>query len=46
MFSGPDLMANLSDGLKIMDSSFITFDDIGKLHFVISWKHLMQLYAT
>ena len=46
VFSGPDLMANLSDGLKIMDSSFITFDDIGKLHFVISWKHLVQLYAT
>ena len=26
MFSGPDLIANLSDGLKIMDPGFITCD--------------------
>ena len=31
VFSGPDLFANLSDGLKIMDPGFITCDDIGKL---------------
>ena len=35
VFSGPDLIANLSDGLKIMDPGFITCDDIGKLLFVI-----------
>ena len=29
MFSGPDFIANLSDGLKIMDLIFITSDDIG-----------------
>ena len=29
VFSGPDLIANLSDGLKIMDPGFITCDDIG-----------------
>ena len=40
VFSGPDLIANLSDGLKIMDPGFITCDDIGKLLFVIFWKHL------
>ena len=33
VLSGQDLIANLSDGLKIMDSSFITCDDIGKLSF-------------
>ena len=43
VFSGPDLIANLSDGLKIMDPGFITCDDIGKLLFVIFWKHLKQL---
>ena len=31
VFSGPDLIANLSDLLKIIDTSFITCDDIGKL---------------
>ena len=33
VFSGPDLIANLSDGLKIMDPGFIICDDIGKLLF-------------
>ena len=28
MFRGPDLIAKLSDGLKIMDPGFITCDDI------------------
>ena len=45
VFSGPDLIANLSDGLKIMDQGFITCDDIGKLLFVIFWKHLKQLFG-
>ena len=40
VLSGPDLIANLSDGLKIMDPGFIT---CGKLIFVIFWKHLKQL---
>ena len=34
MFSDPDFIAKLSDGLKIMDPIFITSDDIGKLLFV------------
>ena len=45
VFSGPDLIANLSDGLKIMGLGFITSDDIGKLLFVIFWKHLKQLFG-
>ena len=45
VISGPDLIANLSDGLKIMDPGFITCDDIGKLLFVIFWKHLKQLFG-
>ena len=36
LFSGPDFIANLSDGLKIINLIFITFDDIGKLLFVTS----------
>ena len=44
-FSGPDLIAVLSDGLKIMDPGFITSDDIGKLLFVIFWKHLKQPFS-
>ena len=44
-FSGPDLIANLSDGLKIIDPGFITCDDTGKLLFVIFWKHLKQLFG-
>ena len=45
VFSSPDLIVNLSDGLKIMDPGFITCDDIGKLLFVIFWKHLKQLFG-
>ena len=45
MFSGPDLIAKLSDGLKIIDPIFITCDDIGKLLFVTSLKHLMHLFG-
>ena len=45
VFCGPDLIANLSDGLKIMDPGFITCDEFGKLLFVIFWKHLKQLYG-
>ena len=45
VFSGPDLIANLSDGLKIMDPGFLTCDDIGKLLFVIFWKHLKQFFG-
>ena len=36
---------NLSDGLKIMDPIFITSDDIEKLLFVVSLKHLKQLFG-
>ena len=53
VFSGPDLITNLSDVLKIIsdvlkiiDTSFITCDDIGKLLFVTSLKHLKQFLAT
>ena len=28
VFIGPDLIANLSDGLKIMEPGFITFEDM------------------
>ena len=45
VFSGPDLIANLFDGLKIMDPGFITCDYIGKLLFVIFWKYLKQLFC-
>ena len=45
VFRRPDLITNLSDGLKIIDPSFIKCDKIGKLHFVIFWKHLKQLYG-
>ena len=45
VFSGPDLIANLSDVLKIIDTSFITCDDIGKLLFITSLKHLKQLFG-
>ena len=44
VFRGPDLIAYLSDGLKIMDPGFIICDEIGKLLFVIFWKHLRQLF--
>ena len=45
MFSDPDFIANLSDGLKIIDPIFITCDDIGKLLFVTSLKHLKQYFG-
>ena len=45
VFSGPDFIASLSDMLKIIDTSFITCDDIGKLLFVTSLKHLKQLFG-
>ena len=35
VFNGQDLIANLSDKLKIMDPSFATCDDIDKLPVVI-----------
>ena len=45
VFSGPDLFANLTDVLKIIDIYFITCDDIGKLFFVTSLKHFKQLFG-
>ena len=45
MFRGPDFTAKLSDGLKIIDPIFITCDDIGKLLFVTSLKHLKHLFG-
>ena len=45
VFSGPEFIANLSDGLKIINPIFITCDDIGKLLFVTSLKHLKQLFG-
>ena len=42
VFSGPDLIANLSDGLKIMDPGFITCDDIGKLLFC----HILETFEA
>ena len=45
MFSGPDFIAILSDELKIIDPIFITCDDIGKLLFVTSLKHLKQFFG-
>ena len=45
MFRGPDFVAKLSDGLKIIDPIFITCNDIGKLLFVTSLKHLKQLFG-
>ena len=46
VISGPDLIANLSDGLKIIDTGFITCYVIGKLLFSIFWKHLSSFLAT
>ena len=43
MFSGPDFIENLSDGLKIIDTILITCDNIGKMITVTSLKHLKQL---
>ena len=45
MFWDPDFIAKLSDGLKIIDPIFITCDDIGKLIFVTSLKHLKHLFG-
>ena len=45
MSRGPDFIAKLSDGLKIIDPIFITCDDIGKLLFVTSLKHLKHLFG-
>ena len=45
MFSGPDFIANLSDGLKIIGQTFITCEDICKLLFDTSLKHLKQLFV-
>ena len=45
MFRGPDFIAKLSDGLKIIDPIFITCDDIGKLLFVTSLKHLKHIFG-
>ena len=45
VFRGPDLIANLSDGLKIIDPGFITCDEIDKMLFYIFWKHLMKHYG-
>ena len=45
MLRGPDFIAKLSDGLKIIDLIFITCDDIGKLLFATSLKHLKQLFG-
>ena len=45
MFRGPDFIAKLSDWFKLIDPVFITCDDIGKLLFVTSVKHLKQLFG-
>ena len=45
MFRGPDFIAKHSDGFKIIDPIFITCDDIGKLLFVTSLKHLKHLFG-
>ena len=39
------LFANLSDQLKLINPIFITWDDIGKLLFVISLKHFKQHFC-
>ena len=45
VLSDSDFIDKLSDGLKIVDPSFITCGDIGKLLFVIIWKHLKQPFG-
>ena len=45
MFRGPDFIAKLSDGLKIIDPIFIICDDIGKLLFVTCLKHLKHIFG-
>ena len=39
------LLLTFLTGSKFMDPGFITCDDIGKLLFVIFWKHLKQLFG-
>ena len=46
MFRGPECIAKLSDGLKIIDPIFITCDDIGKLLFATSLKFWSIFLAT
>ena len=45
MFKSPDFIAKLSDGLNVIDPIFITCEDIGKLLFVTSLKHLNHLFG-
>ena len=45
MFRGPDFIAILSDGLKIIDPIFITCDEICKLLFVTSLINLKHLFG-
>ena len=45
MFRGPDFIAKLSDRLKIIAPNLITCDDIGKLLFVTSLKHLKHMFG-
>ena len=45
MFRGKTFIANFSGGLRIIDPIFITCDDIGKLLFDTSLKHLKQLFG-
>ena len=42
VFSGPDLIANLSYGLKIMDPGFITCDDIWQTAFC----HILETFEA
>ena len=44
VFRGLDLIANLSDGLKIIDPGFISCDEIGKLLFVIFECHRVKMF--
>ena len=46
VFSGPDLIANLSDVLKIMDPGFITCDDIGKLLFFFFLSYFGNIWSS
>ena len=45
MFSGQAFIAKISDGLNIIDPIFIISDDIGKLLFDTSLKHLKLLFG-
>ena len=46
MFSSPDFIANLSDGLKIIDPIFITCDDIDKLFLSQVWNIWSSFLVT